>query len=476
MATSTTLLSSFQKNKLPFTGLMDDSDRIDREWSDGSAVPSASPEEVLLAVPLDSNVKPALPRSRGIPSLMSLQGLNLSQPMSWNREDAADPSASLPGQVRPDGARGRSCCCAEDSFWARFWSRMKLDHLVADNAPGYLLLKAALVIILALLIDKGTRNPDSSTSVFIGLLGLANYLAHGVESAKQTLVSGLLGAFVGTGVAAATWLPPATDPGRWMLLLSVPWSVVTTMYLMFFFALDSPPSMATGMFGSLFVVLVPFVYPPIDNDVPITDPRRVIWQTLLVRVIALLTGVASAFIVNMVVSATAPLAIYRMSMFFSERLVWRSQKHRLEPTDRTMQLNFQRVVNQIALAPVVSTAADTWIFSQATRDEIAVIHRRSRAMFRFLTLRSYLELYLQSVDPAAEERNEIIRLIEMSKRNAQGGSLLGKTVQEEIQELNSLPEYLYVEKTILQDILQELSACIVSYRPAPEQIPFMGRI
>lgn len=35
-----------------------------------------------------------------------------------------------------------------------------------NNSPFWVLLKSVLVVVLALAIDKGTRNPDSVTSVF----------------------------------------------------------------------------------------------------------------------------------------------------------------------------------------------------------------------------------------------------------------------------------------------------------------------
>lgn len=117
---------------------------------------------------------------------------------------------------------------------------------------------------------------------------------------------------------------------------------------MFFINFNTPGGVAAGVFSSLFVIIVPFSYPPINDIVPIDDrerkkendhhfffetrsflARRLIWQTLLVRVLALLTGVFSAFVVNMIISASAPLAIYRTTMFFAERIVWRTQKHRM---------------------------------------------------------------------------------------------------------------------------------------------------
>jgi hypothetical protein len=151
------------------------------------------------------------------------------------------------------------------------------------------------------------------------------------------------------------------------------------------------------------------------------DPRRLIWQTLLVRVLALFTGVFSAFVVNFLISASAPLAIYRTTMFFAERTIWKTQKHRMDPLDGRWQANYGAILSQIHLGPVVRNAADNWVFSEMTREEIDLILLRSKAIFRFLmnqdsffcsffflrrflSFRTFLELYLDCLDSRARER------------------------------------------------------------------------
>jgi hypothetical protein len=54
-----------------------------------------------------------------------------STPLSFTVEDRLDPAAVDLGKHK------RCCvCCVEDSFPSRFWSRIKLDHVVADNRFG----------------------------------------------------------------------------------------------------------------------------------------------------------------------------------------------------------------------------------------------------------------------------------------------------------------------------------------------------
>ena len=145
--------------------------------------------------------------------------------------------------------------------------------------------------VITLLIDKATKNPDSVTSVFVGLLGLSPYLQGGKSKGKNTLICGFFGAFIGTFVSAICYLSPETDPNRWMSIFTVPISVIITQYSLIFIGLDDSTSTTTGQFSALFVVLTQFAYPPLDPIIPATDPRRLIWQTLIVRILALLTAV-----------------------------------------------------------------------------------------------------------------------------------------------------------------------------------------
>lgn len=393
-------------------------------------------------------------------------------PTSYTKDDRLDEAAV---QINPEWRCGRLTCCAEGTFGSRFWRRIKLDHLLADNAPFYIFLKIALVTVLALLLDKGTRNPDSITSTFIGVLSLAAYLKIGKQMALNTLVSGLFGAVIGSLVNAACYLPPQDDPQNWMQLFSVTFSILLTVYAMYFAGKTDPGSYSSGVFSSLFVILVQFEYPPIAPYVP-DDPRMLIWQTLLVRVLALLTAVISAFIVNFAVSASAPLAIYRMTLFFIERLVWRTQKHRLNPLEGRVQENFSRVLQMIHVSPAVKSAADSWIFSDSTRDEITLIEQRARIMFRFLTFRSFLELFVESCNIDDAELQAVTDMIEMSKRNLNGSSLRGLSLEDELDQIEALPDYLHVEKCVLKSILTDLHNNPIQWRPEGQIHPFFGRV
>ena len=393
-------------------------------------------------------------------------------PTGFSPDDREDPAAV---KLQKSRRCGKYTCCAEDTFGTRLWLRIKLDHIVADNSPFYILLKIAMVIVISLLLDKGTRNPDSVTTVFVGVLSLAPYLEQAKQRAIDTLTSGLLGAVIGTLVNAALYLPEEMDPNNWMIILSVPLSVLITTYMIYFFGRDNPTSMSAGLFSSLFVLFVEFPYPPIDPYVPDT-PRRLIWQTLLVRVLALLTAIISAMIVNVVVSATSPLAIYRSNMFFTERIVWKTQKHRLDPVDDRFQFIISRVLDQIKTSGVVSKATSSWIFGEATRSEVEIIRRRSKAMFRFLAFRSFLELFREACDTTGDttDLDAVNEIISMSIRNAIGEPFV--SLEEELEHLERLPASMHVEKTVLKSILIDLRKYRVEWLPEDKINPFMGRV
>lgn len=367
----------------------------------------------------------------------------------------------------------RKNCCPDNSFAKRLWDRLKLEHLTLDNAPGFVLIKSIVLCILVLLIDKGTQNPDSVSAVFVGLIGLSPFLQGGKAKTTNILVCGLLGATIGSLISAACYLPPTEDPNRWMLILTVPWSVALTQYILFFVGFDDDNSKSTGQFSALFVVLVQYEYSPLGPILP-DSPRIIIWQTLIVRILALLTAVVCSFLINLIVSASVPMSIYKAQQYITERAVWDATLRRRIPTDTAIQKCFSKVLKQIELGPVVNKAAELWIFGDETRNLGNVIENRAKAMFRYLTFRSFVELYIESIESNQEERDLLLDVMEKSKRDKFGNSLSGLTLEEEVKIFELLPDNLYVIKTIFIDILYDLDNSRIPYK-SPEKVNlFLG--
>ena len=222
---------------------------IEEQWSSNVSKfknnNNSRPKKLARGRTLDSSMAFKLPKERS-----TLKHLDLS-PMSVNSDDLKDPRAKDILQ------RKRCCqCCRGDTFPARLCSRLKLDHTLLENSPFFYLLKALLVIVIALAIDKGTQNPDSVTTTFVGVISLTSFMKQEKQIAVMFLVCGLLGAMTGTLINAACYLPPSVDPANWMWLLSVPWAVLLTMYLLLFLGLDSPGGLVAGIFSALFVIIV----------------------------------------------------------------------------------------------------------------------------------------------------------------------------------------------------------------------------
>lgn len=159
-----------------------------------------------------------------------------------------------------------------------------------------------------------------------------------------------------------------------------------------------------------------------------------------------------------------------------ERLVWKTLKYRMPPMDPRFQRCFKMVVDQVELAPVVQEAAESWVFGDNVREECRLIQKRSMAMFRFLAVRSYLELFLRSVDGNVEAKAAVERLIELTTRDVVGSSLAGKNLQEDLDDLDKLPDTIQTERIVMANILTDLDESKVRYIPEEKMCPFVGKV
>jgi hypothetical protein len=107
-------------------------------------------------------VKPSSPAVVPKPSNPGLGGAAAS--VSLNRELTFVDDAYTPVELNSDDQldeqalrinKNKKCC--KSKFLRRLWNRLKMDHIVIDTAPFFILLKSALVCLIAILIDKGER-------------------------------------------------------------------------------------------------------------------------------------------------------------------------------------------------------------------------------------------------------------------------------------------------------------------------------
>jgi uncharacterized membrane protein YgaE (UPF0421/DUF939 family) len=153
--------------------------------------------------------------------------------------------------------------------------------------PLFMVFKAILACVLALMLDQLLGNPDHVSSTFVALLCLTPTVSMGLLNARAQIISGLLGALFGTGLNLLGW------PMELALPLAVGLAIGSS------FALRMGAGYSTAAFSALFVVLVHFHSPA---------------QTLGVRVLSLSIAALSSFLVNALVSAL----IYRD--IFTERM------------------------------------------------------------------------------------------------------------------------------------------------------------
>lgn len=185
-------------------------------------------------------------------------------------------------------------CFEEDSLMARAFHRVRLDHVVYDYAPLWVLMKAALVTILVALVDIGTQNPDKVMSTFVALSCLSAFVIARQSTSLAILISSLIGTGIGTVVQIITVLPEGSPAEEFMGAVRIPISVVVTWYILMFADRYDAGSTATGLFNALYPAVYQTTYPPLQ--IPL-GPYSIIWQTLAVRIISLFTAVIVAHVV-----------------------------------------------------------------------------------------------------------------------------------------------------------------------------------
>ena len=164
-----------------------------------------------------------------------------------------------------------------------------------------------------------------------------------------------------------------------------------------------PGSKAAGLFSALFVNLIPQAWPVLADLIDQADPRRGIWNTLIVRLLAVGTGVLGAFVVDLVLSAPAPARIVKLRLYFAEKQV--RQACSGEPSSAALRYEsaFNAVTNLLQeVSPVIELVERSWVFGGAARTMLRNCQARAQALFRYLTFMSFLR-YLEESQFDAQE-------------------------------------------------------------------------
>lgn len=163
--------------------------------------------------------------------------------------------------------------------------------------PRFMVFKAILVCVIALLLDELLGNPDHVSSTFVAILCLSPTVLIGVRNAWAQLLGSLVGGLWGT-VANLLSLNP---------LVGLPLAVGAAIASCFGLRINQGYPVAA--FTALFMILV-------QQATPI--------ETFEVRLLALLIAAISSFMVNTLVSAMIYRSIYQDRLKKVEEFVYDS--------------------------------------------------------------------------------------------------------------------------------------------------------
>ncbi|MEE8523664.1 MAG: aromatic acid exporter family protein [Thermoanaerobaculia bacterium] len=222
----------------------------------------------------------------------------------------------------------------------------------------FLAVKSAAACLVALAADRLTGNPDHVTSTFVAVLCVSPVVLMGLRRSLDQVAGSLIGGTAGTLAALAL-------PGPF---LGIPLAVGTAILLSFVLGFGRGYTVAA--FSALFVQAV---------------PRGTPLDTLEIRLIAVATGAAAAFVVNVLVSSTAYRGIFRRRMRFAEATVSALLVKAAEQGPRVVQAGFPALAE---LERELTQARDElrWRRSAASRQWIEGLCDRTASLRRLLHL------------------------------------------------------------------------------------------
>jgi hypothetical protein len=126
-----------------------------------------------------------------------------------------------------------------------------------------------------------------------------------------------------------------------------------------------------------------------------------------------------------------------------------------------VQEALDQLVMLIANEKQLQTTINRWCFSQRSKFLVKVLAHRNRALFGYLSFRTFLYMYLQ-VEENPADRVAALTLLKLSTRTPLGYSPEGLSLREEMEKITSLPQRLRVLKVSFEAVIRELAE-----RPGP---------
>jgi hypothetical protein len=231
----------------------------------------------------------------------------------------------------------------------------------------FLAAKSAAATLAALAADRLTGNPDHVTSTFVAVLCVSPVVLMGLRRSLDQVAGSLIGGTLGTLAALAL-------PGPFLgIPLAVGGAVLTS------FALGFGRGYTVAAFTALFVQAV---------------PRGTPLETLEVRLLAVATGAAAAFLVNVLVSSTAYRGIFRRRLRFAEATVSALLIRAAEQGPRVVQAGFP-VLAELEHELAQARGELGWRRTGAGREWIEELRDRSARLRRLLHLVLDLEYRIE---------------------------------------------------------------------------------
>ncbi len=224
--------------------------------------------------------------------------------------------------------------------------------------PVFLAAKAAAACLLSLLFDRLSGNPDHVTSTFVAVLCVSPVVLMGLRRALDQVAGSVAGGV--SGIAAMLAGLP--------ILAGVPLGVGAGILLCF--GLGFGRGYPVAAFTALLVQLV---------------PRGGPLASLEIRLLAVATGAASAFVVNILVSSAAYRNIFRRRLRFAEATVSALLVAAAERGPQVVRAGFPAVAE---LERELALAGEElgWRRSGETRSWIAGLELRAADLRRLLHL------------------------------------------------------------------------------------------
>jgi len=306
----------------------------------------------------------------------------------------------------------------------------------SDPVYTFTIFQSIVAVGLALVIDRYSEQPDSITSTFTALLCVSQTVHAGWDMSLRVLTSAIVGSFWGL-LGSVIWLQGIDRTGtnnlsnaeNWWLVARIPLAVAFSMYTMGVMNQTDPGSLTSTVFSALYVQLLAQSW---THQPSVLDKYEVL-STAFVRVAALLIGMCSALLVNVVSTTLFNRWIFKNRY---ESLVESIEEavdlvdvdpacqaiHSLFDSLASYRDEVEQSLSEFKVVRCFMCCTDTTKrYQELQRDD-----RRCRANFELLTAQTFISLGDKMPDLTPEERNGLKEIFRASIRRANGKGFADK--------------------------------------------------